>query len=70
MRCLSRRTRSGSGGTVGPDLGALGTDREAVRRSIREPGAVLVFGFPNVMPELEMTDDELEAVIDLLIGTE
>ncbi len=41
-------------------------DEDYVRRSIREPTADVVQGFQPVMPKLEITDDEINAIIAYL----
>ena len=63
-------------GRVGPDWSGLagsevgledGTtviaDDAYLRRSIRDPGADIVTGYTVTMPENDLTDDEIEAVI-------
>jgi cytochrome c oxidase subunit 2 len=43
-------------------------DDAYLRRSIREPNAAVVKGYPPVMPVIPMKDDELTAVIAFLKG--
>ena len=64
------------GGTVGPDWSGLAdsevlledgstviADDVFLRRSITEPGADIVAGYTVSMPENDLTDDEIDAVI-------
>ncbi len=41
-------------------------DKEYIERSITEPGADIVKGYPNIMPKLPMTHDEVEAIVEYL----
>ncbi len=41
-------------------------DEPYVIRSIREPGADIVKGYPPVMPRISLTDDELKAIVAYL----
>jgi cytochrome c oxidase subunit 2 len=41
-------------------------DEEYLKRSVRQPGADIVKGFPNIMPTIPVTDDELETIIDYI----
>jgi cytochrome c oxidase subunit 2 len=41
-------------------------DRDYVTRSIRDPGADVVDGFSPVMPTIDLTDEEIDAVIAYL----
>ncbi len=63
-------------GRVGPDWSGLAgsevlledgstviADDAYLRRSIREPGAQIVAGYTVSMPENDLTDEEIEAVI-------
>lgn len=63
-------------GRVGPDWSGLAgsevlledgstviADDAFLRRSIRDPGADVVAGYAVTMPENDLTDDEIEAVI-------
>lgn len=38
-------------------------DTEYLRRSIEDPGAEVVAGFANLMPEPRLTDDEIDDVV-------
>ena len=78
--CIGCHTVNGSGGGIGPDLTHLaaragsrvdGLDADAyVRQSIREPQAFLVPGFEGArMPTLPLSDTELDAVVQFLLGT-
>ncbi len=75
--CSACHTAAGvDGGSIGPDLTALfdragsrvpGLDAEQyVRQSILEPQAFLVPGFGAVMPALDLTDQEVDAVVGFL----
>ena len=63
-------------GRVGPDWSGLAgsevlledgstviADDAFLRRSIRDPGAQIVAGYTVTMPENDLTDEEIEAVI-------
>jgi cytochrome c oxidase subunit 2 len=63
-------------GRVGPDWSGLSgaevlledgstvtVDDEFLRRSIRDPGADIVAGYNVTMPENDLTDEQIEAVI-------
>ena len=64
---------------VGPDLTHLadraatrvaGLDARAyVRQSIREPGAYRVPGYTAVMPDLGLSDEELESLATFLLSS-
>ncbi len=64
---------------VGPDLTRLadraatrvaGLDARAyVRQSIREPGAYRVPGFTAVMPDLGLSDADIDSLIAFLLGS-
>ncbi len=41
-------------------------DEEYIKRSITEPGADIVKGYPNMMPKLPMTKEEIEAIVEYL----
>jgi cytochrome c oxidase subunit 2 len=41
-------------------------DEEYLRRSILEPNADVVKGFPAVMPKIELKDDEIKAILEYL----
>jgi len=41
-------------------------DEEYLRRSIREPNADVVKGFPPVMPTIGLSEDELKAIVEYL----
>ncbi|MCI0425810.1 MAG: cytochrome c [Actinobacteria bacterium] len=67
-----------SRGTIGPDLNGLagraasrvpGLDGEAyVRQSLRAPQAFLVPGYGDAMPTFDLTDEELDALIEFLMS--
>ena len=42
------------------------SDRDYLLRSIREPKAEIVLGFPTIMPTVELSDEEVDAIIDIL----
>lgn len=44
----------------------LTADADYIRRSIREPQADLVKGFPPVMPKLPLPEEEVEAIVDFI----
>jgi cytochrome c oxidase subunit 2 len=44
----------------------LTSDRDYLLRSIREPDVEIVLGFSNVMPTVELSDEEVDAIIDIL----
>jgi len=64
---------------VGPDLTHLadraatrvaGLDaRSYVRQSIREPGAYRVPGYTAVMPDLGLSDEEIESLVTFLLSS-
>ncbi|MEX2047225.1 MAG: c-type cytochrome [Chloroflexota bacterium] len=64
---------------VGPDLTGLaaraatrlpGTDARAyVRQSLRDPNAYRVPGFSSTMPQLGLSDDEIESLAALLLSS-
>jgi cytochrome c oxidase subunit 2 len=41
-------------------------DEEYIERSVRDPGADVVKGFPNIMPKLPVSDEELKEIVDYL----
>lgn len=45
-------------------------DKEYIKRSILEPKADVVKGYPPVMPALKLSDDELKAIVGHLSGGE
>jgi cytochrome c oxidase subunit 2 len=51
---------------TGGETRQLVVDEEYVRRSIVEPGADVVEGYDPVMPKVEMTEEELAAIIEYL----
>jgi cytochrome c551/c552 len=63
---------------IGPDLTHLadraatrvaGLDARAyVRQSIREPGAYRVTGYTAVMPDLGLSDEEIESLVTFLLS--
>jgi cytochrome c oxidase subunit 2 len=44
----------------------ISADKEYLKRSVLEPGADIVKGYPNIMPKLPLTEEELDAVVDYL----
>ena len=64
---------------VGPDLTALadraatrvaGLDARAyVRQSLRDPGAYRVAGYTAVMPDLHLSDADIESLTAFLLST-
>ena len=44
----------------------LTSDRDYLLRSIREPKTEIVLGFSAIMPAVELSDDEVNAIIDIL----
>lgn len=81
--CLGCHSEDGSP-KVGPSLKGIwgrgvtvvtgGTERTItvdetyLRRSIQEPGADVVKGFPAIMPSFTLQDEELKAIMDYLKG--
>ena len=53
-------------GTVGPDLGALTASPGDVRRSIEDPSAVVVPGYPAMMPRLPLSDTDVDRLVAYL----
>lgn len=63
---------------IGPDLTGLASragDRveglgapEYVAESIRNPASFIVPGFSPMMPDLRLSDEEIEALVDFLLG--
>jgi cytochrome c oxidase subunit 2 len=55
---------------TGGEKRELTVDREYIRRSILEPGADLVEGYPPVMPSIQgrISDAELDALVEFLAG--
>lgn len=45
-------------------------DEEYIRRSIEEPNADIVEGYPPSMPAVELSDDEVSALVDLIKALE
>jgi cytochrome c oxidase subunit 2 len=41
-------------------------DEEYLKRSVLEPGADIAKGYPNIMPKLPLTEEELDAIVDYL----
>ncbi|MFI5296315.1 MAG: cytochrome c oxidase subunit II [Thermodesulfovibrionales bacterium] len=41
-------------------------DREYLRRSVLEPAADIVKGYPNIMPKLPITEEDLDEIVDYL----
>ncbi len=41
-------------------------DKEYIERSITEPGADIVKGYPNIMPALPLKHEEIEAIVEYL----
>ena len=64
---------------VGPDLTAVadragtrvsGLDARAyIRQSLREPGAYRVAGYSAVMPDLRLTDEQIDSLTAFLLST-
>ncbi len=63
---------------IGPDLTGLGEragdrvegldDREYVIQSVRSPESFIVPGYGRLMPTLALDDDELDVLVDFLLG--
>lgn len=79
--CLACHQAPGmDGGNVGPSLRSVaqvagdrvdGLDAaEYIRQSIRRPEAFVVPGFSPMMPTLGLTDEEIDAVVTFLLGSE
>jgi len=74
--CMACHVFEEAGGQVGPNLSAIGAqrDREYLRRAILEPNADISEGFvPNLMPNTypqQMYASELEMLVDYLAGLE
>jgi len=45
------------------DGSTVKADDAYLKKSIREPAAQIVKGFPPIMPKTDMTEDELEALL-------
>ena len=58
--------RSGTLTIDGKELGYT-VGKAYVRRSVREPKSEVVKGFRPIMPTIEMTDEELDAIISFLL---
>lgn len=43
---------------------------EYVEQSIRDPSAFVVPGFPDMMPSFDLTDEEVDALVEYLLTTE
>jgi hypothetical protein len=64
---------------VGPDLTAVadragtrvaGLDARAyIRQSLREPGAYRVDGYSAVMPDLRLTDEQIDSLTAFLLSS-
>ena len=75
--CHTLAAVPGATGTVGPELNTIATravTREPdtgaeayIRESIRNPGAFVVPGFPPAMPQVPLSEDELAALVALLL---
>jgi hypothetical protein len=62
---------------IGPNLTGLGErageriegldDQEYVIQSVRSPGAFLVPGYSALMPTFQLSDEELEVLVDFLL---
>jgi cytochrome c oxidase subunit 2 len=76
--CVACHTADGASG-VGPtwkglahstrqlsDGSSVTADDAYLKRSIREPLAQVVKGFPPAMPKIEMTDDEVNALVEYI----
>jgi cytochrome c oxidase subunit 2 len=77
--CHTLAAVPGATGTTGPDLDGVGTRaatrkpgmsaEDYIRESIHTPGAFTVPNYPaGVMPTIQMTDDELSALVALLLA--
>lgn len=44
----------------------IAADKEYLKRSILEPSADIVKGYPNIMPKLPITEEELDEIVDYL----
>jgi cytochrome c oxidase subunit 2 len=74
--CHTLAAVPGAAGAVGPNLNNIGsaaeqrkpgTSAEAyIRESIQDPSAFIAPGFPPLMPQLPMTEDELTSLVTLL----
>ena len=53
--------------TVGKER-KLAADEAYIRRSISDPNADIVAGFPPVMPPLKLTDEEINALVEFIKG--
>jgi cytochrome c oxidase subunit 2 len=72
---------AGSSGTIGPSLDELKTQagniepgksaEEYVRESIEDPGAFIVKGYSNVMPQFKgkLTDQQIQALVQYILQT-
>ncbi len=45
---------------------AITADKDYIKRSVTDPGADIVKGYPNIMPKLPLTNEELEAIVEYL----
>jgi cytochrome c oxidase subunit 2 len=59
---------SSSSVDVGPDLGELSAAPAAVRRSIVTPAADIVPGHAGVMPQLSLSEGEIDVLVEFLTG--
>jgi len=41
----------------------VAADEDYLRKSIREPSAQIVKGYPPIMPKMELSDDEVAALL-------
>jgi hypothetical protein len=64
---------------VGPDLTAVGERagtritgldaRAYIRQSLREPGAYRVAGYSALMPDLRLTDEQIDSLTAFLLSS-
>jgi mono/diheme cytochrome c family protein len=77
--CTACHVFKGQGGAVGPSLDNLAADaakykpgadpKEYVRESITTPNAVVVEGFqPGLMPTVPLQPDQVDALVEYLLG--
>lgn len=57
-----------AGADVGPDLSGGGADADDLRRSIADPDAEIVAGYPPVMPDLGLSAAEIDALVAFLVA--
>ena len=44
----------------------IAADEDYIERSVRNPGADVVKGYPNIMPKIPVTDEELKEILEYL----